>query len=587
MIVHLLRRFACSLRPVGPIGIAALAACGGGGDPSVTSPPPQSVASVTVVLSSTSLRVGGTLTATADLKSATGALLAGRTVTWASSDPSVATVGPSGVVTGVSVGTAAITATSEGKAGTSALSVVPAPVQTVSVAVSSASLIQGTTATATATLQDDRGQTLSGRSVAWASNAPTVATVDGSGLITAVGVGAANIIATSEGRSGQASITVLPVPVATVLVTLSSNSVAPGGTVQATAIARDASGNALSGRAVTWSSSSPAIATVNALGLVTAVGSGTSIISATVEGRSGQASLTVQQAVTAVTFSGSVRQKVGDAYQMAVTMRVADGSIVSRNVVWKIREAGRASVNQSGLVTPLISGNFTLVAEVDGVEWSANYTSYDWEVLASGGTSFLTLAADVTATNRSGTANYPELVISCGSSGYFFVWIRTPHIITANGTVAYSLDGGTIVAETWDELSPNFNTLWKRGSNTSIKTFAVQLASARRFLLAFGEFLGASKLGDWRVSGLSDRLPPLISQCPAAIRGSLAESAPESAEAEMLRQWRLLPSLGAQAPAGAAEERATRGAMHNVSPLLSRWPVGQLPDSQAGQRRRR
>src|SRR4029079_11366762 len=65
------------------------------------------------------------------------------------------------------------------------------------------------------------------------------------------------------------------------------------GSTQATATARDASNNVLTGRAVTWSSGSTTIATVSGAGLVTAVAAGTTNIVATSEGQSGNASLTV------------------------------------------------------------------------------------------------------------------------------------------------------------------------------------------------------------------------------------------------------------------------------------------------------
>ena len=106
-------------------------------------------------------------------------------------------------------------------------------------------------------------------------------------------MGTAVITATSEGRSGTASITVTPVPVASVDVSLSPSSIPVGGTASATATPRDAGGTALTGRTVTWSSGTPGVATVSASGVVTAVSVGTAVITATSEGRSGTATITV------------------------------------------------------------------------------------------------------------------------------------------------------------------------------------------------------------------------------------------------------------------------------------------------------
>src|SRR5207249_1091730 len=101
-----------------------------------------------------------------------------------------------------------------------------------------------------------------GRPVSWGSGNAAVATVSGGGVVTGVTAGAATITATSEGQSGTAAITVSTVPVASVTVSPSTASVPVGQTVQLTATPKDASGNPLSGRTVSWGSSNTAVATV-------------------------------------------------------------------------------------------------------------------------------------------------------------------------------------------------------------------------------------------------------------------------------------------------------------------------------------
>src|SRR4029079_15609865 len=91
------------------------------------------VNTVTVLPNPSSTFVGFTTTLTATLKDANGNTQTGRTVTWQSSNTTVASVNSSGVVTGLAPGTSTITATSEGKSGTSTLSVTLAPVATVTV----------------------------------------------------------------------------------------------------------------------------------------------------------------------------------------------------------------------------------------------------------------------------------------------------------------------------------------------------------------------------------------------------------------------------------------------------------------------
>ncbi len=90
-------------------------------------PPPPPVASVEVTPTSATIQVGQTVQLTATPKDSNGNPLAGRTVTWSSDNTGVASVSGSGLVTGLSAGSATITGTSEGKSGTSAISVTAPP----------------------------------------------------------------------------------------------------------------------------------------------------------------------------------------------------------------------------------------------------------------------------------------------------------------------------------------------------------------------------------------------------------------------------------------------------------------------------
>jgi hypothetical protein len=85
--------------------------------------PPAPLASVSVSPANASVEAGSTLQLAATLREASGEILWGRAVTWASSDPAVATVSASGLVTGVSFGRVSVTATSEGMTGTAAITV--------------------------------------------------------------------------------------------------------------------------------------------------------------------------------------------------------------------------------------------------------------------------------------------------------------------------------------------------------------------------------------------------------------------------------------------------------------------------------
>ncbi|MDH4046466.1 MAG: Ig-like domain-containing protein, partial [Gemmatimonadota bacterium] len=121
-------------------------------------------------------------------------------------------------------------------------------------------------------------------------------------------------------------------PVASVDVTPSTVTLASGTTQQFTATPRDAGGNALTGRTVTWSTSDPTIATVDGTGLVEGVLVGTATITATAEGVDGTAGVTVTvgaAAALAFTVEPSTTE-VGQVITPAVevTVRDAAGNVV-------------------------------------------------------------------------------------------------------------------------------------------------------------------------------------------------------------------------------------------------------------------
>ena len=181
------------------------------------SPPPAlQVTTVTVLPVSASVQAGSTSVLQATVKDQFGNPMSGAAVAWRSNNTTVATVNASGVVTGLAAGSASITATSSGISGTSAITVTAPPpasvVTTVSVAPASASIATGAMVSLQATVKDQNGSPMSGQPVTWSTSDASVATVNGSGVVSGVGLGAATITAASSGKTGTSSITVTAPP---------------------------------------------------------------------------------------------------------------------------------------------------------------------------------------------------------------------------------------------------------------------------------------------------------------------------------------------------------------------------------------
>jgi uncharacterized protein YjdB len=251
------------------------------------------VQSVAIVPQTLPLDVRSTAVLHATVVDANGVTVTDRAVSWASSSQSVATVSPNGTVTAVAPGTTTITATSEGKTGTATITVRPPPVASVAVSPTTKSMAAGQTTALAATLRDASGAVLTDRIVSWSSSSATVATVSQTGVVTALGAGTATITATSEGKSGTASVAVQAGPAATVDVTPTSTTIRVSRTVQLTAVAHDAQGNLITGRTFSWTPSDTRIASVSSTGVVTGRKTGIVTITATLDGRSGASKVTV------------------------------------------------------------------------------------------------------------------------------------------------------------------------------------------------------------------------------------------------------------------------------------------------------
>lgn len=162
-------------------------------------------------------------------------------------------------------------------------------------------------ATLTAVAKDASGNALPGQTITWATNNTAAATVN-NGVVTAVAVGNAMITASAGGKSATANVTVATtvIPVASVSLDQTAGTLVPGQTQTLTATPKDAAGNTLNGRVVTWSSSVSAVATVNTTGVVTAVAAGTTIITTTSEGKQATATIAVQDGAMIGAAGGTI-----------------------------------------------------------------------------------------------------------------------------------------------------------------------------------------------------------------------------------------------------------------------------------------
>ncbi len=335
---------------------------------STVSGPAATLRSIALSPVNDTLVVGASQTFTARPLDANNNLVPGVSLSWASSNTAIVTITQTGVATGVAAGTAQIAASAYGINGLATVTVVQLPVASVIVAPSSVTTRVGATVQLTDTTKSATGAVITGRTPTWASDNTTVASVDQTGLVTAKAVGTAHVSATipaGPGQpqvSGQSTVTVALIPLAGLTVTPNHQTLFVGQTTEIAAIALDSAGDQLTGRAVTWQSLTPNIATVTPSGTiatVTGVAAGTGIIQVTAQGKVAADTLIVlQPPPNSVAISPGVLAINVGAPAQTITAQVTNsiGQVVPGTpVVFRVTNPS-AAVTQTGVASAAVTG---------------------------------------------------------------------------------------------------------------------------------------------------------------------------------------------------------------------------------------
>jgi uncharacterized protein YjdB len=289
---------------------------------------------------------------------------------WSSAAESVATVTTDGTVTSRSPGQARITASCGGVSGGADVGVT----QTVSaITLSPASITAdvGTVTTLHAAAADPSGQPVGDASFTWTSSNASVAVVSAAGEVTGVGAGTAVISASSGTATAAVTATYKAPAVASISVSPTSYSFeSVSGGVQATAVVRDANGQVLDGRKVSWSSASTAVASVDEKGYISVLGSGATTVTASAEGKSASLQVTVTQKAASLSISpaSSKFEALADSRTLTATVTDASGNpVLGCTPSWASSAESVVGVNEMGIITARGLGKALITATCAGV----------------------------------------------------------------------------------------------------------------------------------------------------------------------------------------------------------------------------
>lgn len=227
-----------------------------------------------------------------------------------------------------------------------------------------------------AAVTDASGRVLS-PPLTWSSHDVTVATVDGTGRVTAVGNGGTTVAVQAGDARATVAVRVEQRPAQLALSPDSVAFTAIGDTVLLQVSAIDEGGSPLSPPYHGWTSSDDAVVTVDSFGRATAAGAGTALVALEFGGRSASVPVTVRQDVSTV----EIRPKsarltwIGDAATFTATARDANGFPVDGvTIAWQSATMAVASTDSLGTVTARAPGTAVIRATVGAATDTARVT---------------------------------------------------------------------------------------------------------------------------------------------------------------------------------------------------------------------
>jgi trimeric autotransporter adhesin len=311
-----------------------------------------------------------------------------KSVTWDSDNHAVATVSTAGSAAGmasaISAGTANISATSGTVIATAPLTVTPAALQSIAIYPDGQSVPVGGQVPYTVFGTFSNGNTQLMTNATYSSSDPTIAKIDPvTGVATGVAanVNPVTITATvAGGFTDTTTLTVLPATLQSIGITPLTATLATGTTGQfvLTGVFSDGSTEVLT-QGVSWTSSAPAIATIDVNGLASALTPGQVTIGASYNGLSASAAtLTVEPAppTSIVVAPGAAAIGIGGTQQFTATAVFGDGTSqdLTSQVQWSSSAANIAWISNKGLASGVSTGTAQITAAYLGVSGSATLT---------------------------------------------------------------------------------------------------------------------------------------------------------------------------------------------------------------------
>lgn len=286
-------------------------------------------------------------------------------VVWVSSDVGVCVVSDQGVAHGVAAGKAVVAARFGEVAGTATVRIRPTAVARVAVDPGELAIEVEEKRQLSATVYGSRDRALASRTLTWKSSAPTIASVDASGVVQAFEPGTAAIVASSEGKEGICSVTVRSQPVTAVRIQPARLQLELGRSLQLHAVAEDRRGRPMLNLSLEWRSDNSSLVLIDSSGKVHGAAIGKTTVRARADGATSAIEVEVVPRPVAQMYIASHQPTLGVGEQLALHVLLLDsegGTLSGREVIWASSDSNIARVNRQGVVEARHSGTTTLTA---------------------------------------------------------------------------------------------------------------------------------------------------------------------------------------------------------------------------------
>lgn len=299
-------------------------------------------------------------------------------VIWSSGNETVGTIDEDGFFTALAAGTATVTATSGDAAVTAEVTVNKWPALARIVVVPSAATLKiGDELEFCAIAFDRFGNIVPGADISWECCSPCVGDIDACGVFTALDSGTATIIACSGSTEGTATVTVNDnCPVLTrIAVTPSAITLAAGDTAAFTATAFDQDGCPMPGVEIEWDCCDGTVGEVDDTGFFTALGEGSTTVTASAGCISGTAEIEVTDESTGVVVSPSaIILNCGDEWRFTATVHDLLDNSSDPTIAWSCEDTDVGEIDDDGLFTARGAGGTIVTATVDEETGTATVT---------------------------------------------------------------------------------------------------------------------------------------------------------------------------------------------------------------------